>query len=85
MSENELMEKIIKVSATYRDEGGSGISFVASSMFAIGSICGACGFPRQDVEDMVLEAINRGYARYTEDDCCQECEDGTCPELGKKP
>tara|TARA_R100001244_G_scaffold21303_2_gene22717 strand:+ start:1616 stop:1861 length:246 start_codon:yes stop_codon:yes gene_type:complete len=61
MSNDELMEKVIELAATFRDEGGAGVEFVASTMTAIGSICGACKFPKESVKDIAMAGLDTGY------------------------
>ena len=61
MSNDELMEKVIELAATFRDEGGDGVEFVASAMAAIGSICGACKFPKESVKDVAMASFDMGY------------------------
>tara|TARA_R100001530_G_scaffold28654_6_gene22692 strand:+ start:2074 stop:2301 length:228 start_codon:yes stop_codon:yes gene_type:complete len=61
MTEPEIMEKIVKLAADQRDDGGSGQEFVSTAMFAIGSVCAASDFPQEEVESLAMEAISQGY------------------------
>ena len=65
MTKNELAEKMVKLAARWRDEGEDGQTFVASTTFAIASVCAASGFPKEEVESLTAEAIERGYAKIT--------------------
>ena len=61
MNKNELAEKVVKLAAQWRDEGEDGQTFVATSLFSIASVCAASGFPQEEVESLMGEAIEKGY------------------------
>lgn len=61
MSNKEVMEEIVGLAAKQRDEGDSGQQFVATAMFAIAAVCAASDFPREEVQSLAAEAIERGY------------------------
>ena len=63
MTELEVMAKIVKIAAKWRDEGRSGQEFVATTMFAVASVCAASDFPRDKVETLTTEAIKSGYKK----------------------
>jgi|TARA_B110000196_G_scaffold313783_1_gene320954 hypothetical protein len=65
MTEKQVMQNIVELAATQRDEGGSGQEFVATSIFAIASVCAASDFPRDEVQSLATEAVKQAYG--TED------------------
>ena len=68
MTKNQLAERVVKLAAEFRDEGESdGSTFVATSLFSIASVCAASGFPKEEVQSLMREAIERGYGKGEDD------------------
>ena len=44
----------------------SGQEFVATSMFAIASVCAASDFPKEEVQSLAAEAIEQGFKKMDE-------------------
>ena len=63
MTRQEVMEKIVHLAAKQRDDGDSGQEFVATSMFAIASVCAASEFPQDEVQHLATTAIEKGYEK----------------------
>jgi hypothetical protein len=59
----ETMEKIVKLAAELRDEGVDGQTFIATSMFALGSVCAASDFPEDEVQSLTAAAIKQAYKK----------------------
>ena len=57
------MEKIVHLAAKQRDDGDSGQEFVATSMFAIASVCAASDFPQDEVKSLMDKAVEQGYEK----------------------
>jgi len=57
------MQNIVELAARQRDEGDSGQEFVATSMFAIASVCATSDFPQEEVQSLAAKAIEQGYQR----------------------
>jgi len=63
----ETMEKIVKLAAELRDEGVDGQTFIATSMFALGSVCAASDFPEDEVQSLTAAAIKQAYKKPFKD------------------
>ena len=63
----ETMEKIVKLAAELRDEGMDGQTFIATSMFALGSVCAASDFPEDEVQSLTAAAIKQAYKKPFKD------------------
>ena len=63
MTKEKVMQEIVGLAAKQRDEGDSGQEFVATSMFAIASVCAASDFPQEEVQSLAAEAIEQGYQK----------------------
>ena len=61
MTKQKVMQEIVELAARQRDEGDSGQEFVATSMFAIASVCAASDFPQDEVQSLAKKAIEQGY------------------------
>ena len=59
----ETMERIVKLAAEQRDEGVDGQTFIATSMFALGSVCAASDFPEDEVQSLTAAAIKQAYKK----------------------
>ena len=63
----ETMEKIVKLAAELRDEGGDGQTFIATSMFSLGSVCAASDVPEDEVHRLTAAAIKQAYKKPFKD------------------
>ena len=63
MTNKKVMQEIVELAARQRDEGDSGQEFVATSMFAIASVCAASDFPQEEVKSLMDKAIEQGYQK----------------------
>ena len=63
----ETMERIVKLAAEQRDEGVDGQTFIATSMFALGSVCAASDFPEDEVQSLTAAAIKQAYKKPFKD------------------
>ena len=63
MTKKQVMQNIVELAAKQRDEGDSGQEFVATSMFAIASVCAASDFPQEEVKSLMGKAIEQGYKK----------------------
>jgi hypothetical protein len=66
MTKQKVMQEIVELAARQRDEGDSGQEFVATSMFAIASVCAASDFPQEEVQSLAAEAIEQGFKKMDE-------------------
>jgi hypothetical protein len=62
----EVAAKIVKLAAEQRDKGEDGQTFVATSIYAIASVCAASDFPQEEVQSLAAEAIKQGYKKTQE-------------------
>jgi len=66
MTKQKVMQEIVELAARQRDDGDSGQEFVATSMFAIASVCAASDFPQEEVQSLATEAIKQGFKKMDE-------------------
>tara|TARA_Y100000310_G_C20099497_1_gene542045 strand:- start:199 stop:438 length:240 start_codon:yes stop_codon:yes gene_type:complete len=64
----DTMEKIVKLAAEQRDGGVDGQTFIATSMFALGSVCAASDFPEDEVQSLTAAAIKQAYKKPFKND-----------------
>ena len=66
MTKQKVMQEIVELAARQRDDGDSGQEFIATSMFAIASVCAASDFPKEEVQSLAAEAIEQGFKKMDE-------------------
>jgi len=59
----DTMEKIVRLAADQRDKGVDGQTFIATSMFALGSVCASSDFPEEEVQSLTAAAIKQAYKK----------------------